>query len=137
MTTIYRIARTEVEADRLREEERAAYHDVEVVVMPPRHWLDQAKMWRCWPGSTNPVRVADMDARWALNAYEWLQRRARRLEFNHAMYMIGSDPFGGPRGEMACDAFDNMLDERAEHPHTWLDSRPLTRALLKRWAESS
>jgi len=84
--------------------------------------LHQDKVWINRDGET--VLLAEMELSYRANLLRFLRRRAVGLEWRDALAMLGS-PLGAPRGEAACDAVDNMLDERVEDPAAWLESTAL------------
>lgn len=92
--------------------------------------LEQGKYWRP-KDSDEFVLLEDMTTSHLVNLRAWLLRRAPRIKYNYEMYMISliSGPLG-PRGEMACDAVDSMMDELAlTSAEQWMSELPLLQAI--------
>lgn len=109
------------------------HDDVEFSLIPPKPtsdtvdmieqnswWLDINKQWH---------HIPEMDVFHAGNLVRWLERRAPAIQFKYSLAMIQF----APQGEMALEAFDQMMDELGEmDPLEWLRSKPLYQAVLAR-----
>ena len=103
-----------------------------------------------------PVALAEMDAGYCRNVIRMLERTAPSIQLKYTMAeltaltrpiptVIGEDMDGTPvlasrqdwtslmpSGEMAQDAFNRELEQRAADPVTWLHTLPLLVALDRR-----
>lgn len=114
-------------------------------------YLNQAEYWVAPSGN---VRVSDMDERWRYNCMSMLVRCAANYETMYTMDELGilgykcfHDVIGERNGqpvlsakaysafdmmsELASEAFDQMLDERARDPKSWIKCTTLYKALAK------
>jgi hypothetical protein len=95
-------------------------------------WVNKEKEW---------VRIEDIDLSYAENLYAFLMRHANRYGA-FAAYYLRSQSFSfmtsgiQPSGDMACDAFDHMLDEMWEeaflaerHTDRWFPGLELVKAV--------
>lgn len=118
------------------------------------HYLNQGEWW--YPNGLPRVLIAsEMNNGWRVNAANFLVKRAALYEFHYTTAEIVwlNSGFGGvlrevvedengepmvldglvsmmPSGEMACDAFDTMMDYRAENPEEWIKTTTLYKALI-------
>lgn len=115
--------------------------------------LMQDQVWPKRDGS--PVALAEMEIGHARNVVAMLDRAAARIEraYSMAEIRILSKPLptvigeykgesiyaperewtnSMPSGDMASDAFDREIHERAENPVRWLHTMPLLEALDRR-----
>jgi hypothetical protein len=88
--------------------------------------LDQKTWWK--PRQGPPVLIADMTDTHRLHTAAWLFKRAEMLADAEATSMVFG-PFQ-PSGDMACDAFDDIVGELLDRPLEWLRGKPLFGALL-------
>lgn len=88
--------------------------------------LDQDKIWITREGAV--VRLDSMDISHCKNLMRFLERNREALQTKWGLELCKSVP----NGEMAQDAFDNMLEEEAEKDSLqWLQERPLYKRLAK------
>lgn len=94
--------------------------------------LNQSEFWYTADGRA--IRPADMEPQHRQNTIAWLERHAQSLHFQYTWSLIHGPQ---PSGEMACDAFDSMLDELEEQdPLEWLNEQPLMQALRQAEADA-
>lgn len=84
-----------------------------------------------WEAEKRPVLIDQMTPAHVHNLLAWLERRASKLHEGYIFrVLISASGDYGPRGDMACDAFDHgieQLDRTA--PETWLNEQPLVKKL--------
>lgn len=93
--------------------------------LPP---LYQDQIWTTREGEV--LFIEEMTPRHAHYSYWFLHKRAAGLAWKYSL-AEATGPFA-PMGDMATDAMEAEHDERAERPHTWLDTQEQTRALALR-----
>ena len=93
--------------------------------------FEQAVWWRDATGFWH--RIAEMEISHAANLVGWLERRAAMLHFKYGMALCGGPV---PMGEMAQDAWSDVLEELAEQdPLAWLYETKLYQAVVARARE--
>jgi hypothetical protein len=118
------------------------------------HYLNQGEWW--YPHQKPRVLIAtEMNDGWRRNAANLIIRHAAIYELHYAssemnwlltglggtmLEVLGHDDNGDPvlgspvsmmpSGDMACDAFDRELDDRAHDPEKWIKTTTLYKALM-------
>lgn len=96
-----------------------------------RNNLHQDQVWITKDG--HELRLADMEPRHRRNVLAMLRRNAARLKYE-AMFRMAVGP--RPRGDAACDAFDDAFAIQLEQlDGEWLERRPLVVELARLVAE--
>ncbi len=92
--------------------------------------LYQTAMWHPKPPA-QPVPIVEMSKEWRYNAARFMEQRARTIG-DGALWNMLLGP--QPSGDMACDAFEDELDELEQRLHSdpvgWIRSTPLYQALV-------
>lgn len=91
-------------------------------------YLNQDEVWRP-NGASKDLRLADMTPRHRGNLLAWLRRKAFNLKEVYTFRLIAGPQ---PSGDMACDAFDSMVDELEQTtPEVWIEDWPLVKKLVE------
>lgn len=94
--------------------------------------LHQSEIWIDADGNTH--QISDMEIRHARNVIRMLERNAERLHLQQGFSFLSGPE---PSGDMACDAFDSMMDEFGNMDALiWLRSTDLVQALYQRIGET-
>lgn len=115
-------------------------------------YLNQSEKWA--PKDRPSLLIAEMDPEWRYNASRWMEKRAKTLELLYSMgeiitmtsptmvEVLGVDQDGRPvegvrlsEAELMCesavDAWDAVMESRADSPLAWVRTTPLYQALVR------